>query len=181
MLHTACTIQSSRGHANHLCPTGGLLPSEQVDAWPVRLQDRSRYRAFRLGISSTAPATCNCGSRSAFQSERNPRAFHARRNHKKYLQNGFFSGLLGVFEAPGEGEKTAEEIAAVCHTNPEATKQLLNCLVGIGYARWSRGKYGMRQVHRKWLLRASPNSVVDKLTFQSVEWDLMGAIEDEGG
>ena len=41
----------------------------------------------------------------------------ARRNHKKYLQNGFFSGLLGVFEAPGEGEKTAEEIAAVCHTN----------------------------------------------------------------
>jgi 2-polyprenyl-3-methyl-5-hydroxy-6-metoxy-1,4-benzoquinol methylase len=88
------------------------------------------------------------------------------------------AAALGVFEALGEGEKTAEEIAAVCHTNPEATKQLLNCLVGIGYARWSRGKYGMRQVHRKWLLRASPNSVVDKLAFQSVEWDLMGKLED---
>jgi len=88
------------------------------------------------------------------------------------------AATLGVFEALGQGDKTAEEVATFCQTNPGATKQLLNCLVGIGYARWSNGKYGMQRAHRKWLLRASPNSVVDKLAFQSLEWDLMGRLED---
>ena len=50
--------------------------------------------------------------------------------------------------------------------------------MGIGYARWSHGKYGMQRAHRKWLLRASPNSVVDKLVFQLLEWDLMEKLED---
>jgi 2-polyprenyl-3-methyl-5-hydroxy-6-metoxy-1,4-benzoquinol methylase len=84
---------------------------------------------------------------------------------------------LGVFEALGQGEKTAEEVAAHCRTHAGATKQLLNCLVGIGYARWSGGKYGMPRALRKWLLRSSPNSMVDKLAFQSMEWDLMGKLE----
>jgi len=88
------------------------------------------------------------------------------------------AATLGVFEALGQGDKTAEEVATSCQTNPGATKRLLNCLVGIGYARWFNGKYGMRLAHRKWLLRASPNSVVDKLAFQSLEWDLMGRLED---
>jgi SAM-dependent methyltransferase len=85
---------------------------------------------------------------------------------------------LGIFEQLGQGDKSADEIATSCKTNPEATKHLLNCLVGVGYARWSHGKYGMRRVHRKWLLRSSPSSVVDKLIFQLHEWDLLGGLED---
>ena len=88
------------------------------------------------------------------------------------------AAALGMFEQLGQGEKTADEIAAACQTNPVATQHLLNCLVGIGYARWSHGKYGMQRAHRKWLLRASPNSVVDKLVFQLLEWDLMEKLED---
>jgi SAM-dependent methyltransferase len=85
---------------------------------------------------------------------------------------------LGIFEQLGHGDKTVDEIATACETDPEATKHLLNCLVGVGYARWSNGKYGMRRAHRKWLLRSSPSSVVDKLIFQLQEWDLLGGLED---
>jgi hypothetical protein len=85
---------------------------------------------------------------------------------------------LGVFEQLGQGDKTVDEIAAACKTNPEATKHLLNCLVGVGYARCFNGKYGMQRAHRKWLLRSSPSSLVDKLIFQLHEWDLMGNLED---
>jgi 2-polyprenyl-3-methyl-5-hydroxy-6-metoxy-1,4-benzoquinol methylase len=88
------------------------------------------------------------------------------------------AAALGVFEQLGQSDKTADEIAAACQTNPVATQHLLNCLVGIGYARWSHGKYGMQRAHRKWLLRASPNSVVDKLALQLFEWDLMEKLED---
>jgi SAM-dependent methyltransferase len=85
---------------------------------------------------------------------------------------------LGVFEALGAGEKTAQEVAASCATDPKATRQLLDCLVGIGYARWRDGKYGMMSAHRKWLLRDSPSSIINKLAFQVMEWDLVGKLED---
>jgi SAM-dependent methyltransferase len=85
---------------------------------------------------------------------------------------------LGIFEALGTGEKTAEEVTVSCRTDPKATLQLLNCLVGIGYARWQDRKYGMIDAHRKWLLRKSPSSIVDKLAFQALEWDLVGKLED---
>jgi 2-polyprenyl-3-methyl-5-hydroxy-6-metoxy-1,4-benzoquinol methylase len=87
------------------------------------------------------------------------------------------AAALGVFEALGRGERSAEEVAAACRTHPRATRQLLNCLVGIGYARCFDGRYGMRRTHRKWLLRAGSNSIVDKLSFLSIEWDLMGRLE----
>jgi SAM-dependent methyltransferase len=85
---------------------------------------------------------------------------------------------LGIFEALGAGEKSADEIAAACRTDPKATLPLLNCLVGVGYARWHDGKYGMMKAHRKWLLRDSPSSIVNKLAFQAMEWDLVGKLED---
>src|SRR5439155_7818941 len=40
------------------------------------------------------------------------------------------AAALGMFEQLGQGEKTADEIAAACQTNPVATQHLLNCLVG---------------------------------------------------
>ena len=83
---------------------------------------------------------------------------------------------VGLFEALGKGNQTAEAVAAVCGTDPKATKHLLECLVGIGYASWRDGKYDLPASMRKWLLRSSPSSVVAKLAFQSIEWDLVGKI-----
>lgn len=85
---------------------------------------------------------------------------------------------LGVFEALAAGERSAAEVAAECRTDPRATGQLLDCLVGLGYARWRGGRYAMAKAQRKWLLRKSPSSMVDKLAFQALEWDLVGKLEE---
>jgi len=85
---------------------------------------------------------------------------------------------LGIFDSLGAGEKSADEVAGSCHTDRKATKQLLDCLVGVGYARFQHGKYGIIAGHRKWLLRDSPTSVTAKLSFQLMEWDLVGQLED---
>jgi SAM-dependent methyltransferase len=83
---------------------------------------------------------------------------------------------VGLFEALGKGDQTAEAVAAVCGTDPKATKHLLGCLVGIGYASWRDGKFGLPRSMRKWLLKSNPSSLVAKLAFQSMEWDLVGKI-----
>jgi SAM-dependent methyltransferase len=79
----------------------------------------------------------------------------------------------GIFESLGKAKQSAETIAKECGTNARATKQLLDCLVGLGYAHWRDGKYGLPATMRKWLLRSSPSSIVDKLAFQSIEWDVV--------
>ena len=83
---------------------------------------------------------------------------------------------VGLFEAVGQGDQTAEAVAAICKTDPRATKHLLQCLVGIGYASWRDGKFGLPRPMRKWLLKSNPNSVVAKLAFQSIEWDIVGKL-----
>lgn len=83
---------------------------------------------------------------------------------------------VGLFEALGTGDQTAEAVAATCKTDPRATKQLLKCLVGIGYAHWHDEKFGLPKPMRKWLLKSSPNSVVAKLALQSLEWDIVSKL-----
>src|SRR6266516_5514501 len=85
---------------------------------------------------------------------------------------------FGVFEELGKGDRTASDIATACATDPKATKQLLDCLAGIGYANWRGGKYSLPRVLRKWLLRDSPSCVIAKLVFQSTEWDMMAKVAD---
>lgn len=85
---------------------------------------------------------------------------------------------LGLFDALDAGDKSAEEVAAACRTDLKATRQLLNCLVGIGYASFKDGKYGMVSAHKKWLTRDSKSSMVNKLAFQAMEWDLVGQLEN---
>ena len=85
---------------------------------------------------------------------------------------------LGIFEALGRGQKRAVEVAESCATDPRATEQLLNCLVGIGYARYARGRYAMPRRLRKWLVRGSRTSFVDKLVFQIFEWDYMQRLDE---
>src|SRR5438128_516237 len=65
---------------------------------------------------------------------------------------------IGLFEALGKGNQTADAVAASCGTDLRATKHLLECLVGIGYASWRDGEFGLPRSMRKWLLKSSPNS-----------------------
>ena len=75
---------------------------------------------------------------------------------------------LGIYEAIGKNAKTADEIAAACNTNAHATKQLLNCLVGMGYLKWSDGNYSLEKKYHKWLLKESESNLIAKLRFQLI-------------
>jgi SAM-dependent methyltransferase len=85
---------------------------------------------------------------------------------------------LGVFEALADGPATAERVAARCDTNVEGTEKLLFALAGAGYLRADNGGYALTAVSRKWLLRGSPHSIVDKLLFQVLEWEWLERSED---
>lgn len=85
---------------------------------------------------------------------------------------------LGIYEALGKNERTAEEIATECNTNPHASTQLLNCLVGLGYLGWKNSRYYLRKKYHKWLLKESEANLVAKLRFQIAEWNWMARLED---
>ena len=85
---------------------------------------------------------------------------------------------LGMYEAIGRNSKTADEIATACKTHAEATKHLLNCLVGIGYLQWNNEKYSLKTKYYKWLLKESESNLIGKLRFQLIEWEWMGKLED---
>jgi len=85
---------------------------------------------------------------------------------------------LGVYEAIGKNSKTANEVASICKTHTEATKHLLNALVGIGYLQWDNGSYSLKQKFHKWLLKESESNLIGKLRFQLLEWDWMAKLED---
>ena len=85
---------------------------------------------------------------------------------------------LGIYEAIGKSSKTADEVAAASGTHPHATKELLNCLVGIGYLAWSDGKFSLKRKYHKWLLKESESNLIAKLRFQLLEWNWMAMLED---
>jgi 2-polyprenyl-3-methyl-5-hydroxy-6-metoxy-1,4-benzoquinol methylase len=85
---------------------------------------------------------------------------------------------LGIYESIGKTAKTSEEVAKDCRTNPVATKNLLNALVGIGYAKHSDGKYSLPSKMKKWLLKESDSNMIGKLRFQLLEWDWVGKMEE---
>jgi 2-polyprenyl-3-methyl-5-hydroxy-6-metoxy-1,4-benzoquinol methylase len=84
----------------------------------------------------------------------------------------------GIFECIGKSQKTFFQIAAECKTDSSATKQLLDCLVGIGYLRWSNEKYSLKKKYYKWLLKESPSNLLGKLKFQELEWNWMSHLEE---
>lgn len=85
---------------------------------------------------------------------------------------------LGIYETIGRSSKTADEIATACKTHAEATKHLLNCLVGIGYLQWNNEKYSLKTKYYKWLLKESESNLIGKLRFQLIEWEWMGKLEE---
>ena len=85
---------------------------------------------------------------------------------------------LGIYDAIGTGASTAAEVAVACKTDRDATTKLMNTLVGCRYLRHRAGRYELTPKARKWLLRDSPNSIVDKLLFQYDEWDIVAKYEE---
>jgi SAM-dependent methyltransferase len=85
---------------------------------------------------------------------------------------------LGIFEALGKSKKDGEQIVAICKTDPKATIQLLDCLVGIEYVDWIEEKYSLRSKYYKWLLKEYPSNIIEKLRFQRIEWNWMSHLED---
>ena len=85
---------------------------------------------------------------------------------------------LGLFEALGKESKTSQEVADSCKTHPAATKQLLDCLTGIGYLKWRNDTYSLRPKYYKWLLTDYPSNIIGKLRFQVSEWNWVGKMEE---
>ena len=85
---------------------------------------------------------------------------------------------LGIYETIGKKSRTGDEVATACNTDPEATKHLLNALVGIGYLQWSNGSYSLKTKYHKWLLKESESNLIGKLRFQLLEWEWMGKLEE---
>ena len=85
---------------------------------------------------------------------------------------------LGIFEAIGAGSHTAAKIAESCRTDARATQALLDSLVASRYLGYAKGRYELKPVARKWLLKSSPQSIAHKILFQKLEWDIVGKLED---
>ncbi|MBK9270877.1 MAG: class I SAM-dependent methyltransferase [Saprospiraceae bacterium] len=85
---------------------------------------------------------------------------------------------LDIFEAMGKEKKSFAQIAEKCKTHPEATKQLLDALTGIGYLNWNNGLYAIKPSYHKWLLKEYPSNYIGKLRFQLSEWNWLTKMEE---
>lgn len=88
------------------------------------------------------------------------------------------ASVLGIFEAMDKKSKTYQQIASETATNPRAAKQLLDCLVGIGYVQWNNGNYSLKPKYHKWLLKENESNLTGKLRFQLLEWNWMSMLEE---
>jgi SAM-dependent methyltransferase len=78
---------------------------------------------------------------------------------------------LGVFEALADAATDAPTVASRCGSAPEPTRRLLDALTGMGYLRPAGAdSYALPRSTRRWLTRASPDEVVDKVLFAFDEW-----------
>lgn len=85
---------------------------------------------------------------------------------------------VGVFEALADGERSASDVAARCATAEIPTARLLHALVGMGYLRPGRAdRIALTRSSRRWLTRASPDEVLDKVLFGFDEWRFVEGYE----
>jgi SAM-dependent methyltransferase len=86
---------------------------------------------------------------------------------------------LGVFEVFADGERSVGDVARRCATQQEPTERLVHALVGMGYLRPGRGpgSVALTAGARRWLTRASPHQVIDKVLFTFDEWRFVEGYE----
>jgi 2-polyprenyl-3-methyl-5-hydroxy-6-metoxy-1,4-benzoquinol methylase len=85
---------------------------------------------------------------------------------------------LGLYDALEAGPLSLEEIAAKCRLDVKATRAILGAIVGCDYLAFAGGRYSLRPVARKWLLRSAESSLSNKMVFQKIEWDWLGHLEE---
>ncbi len=77
----------------------------------------------------------------------------------------------GVFDALARKPASAAEVAAACGTAAAPTRRLLDALTGMGtLLPAGREHYRLGRGARRWLVRGSPDEVIDKVLFAYDEW-----------
>lgn len=77
----------------------------------------------------------------------------------------------GLLESLAAGPRSAAAVADACRTHPDATRAVLGALAGAGYVRNDGDRFTLTAGSRKWLLEASPHSLVDSIRFRALEWE----------
>ena len=77
----------------------------------------------------------------------------------------------GVFDALAPRPGSAAEVAAACGMAALPTRRLLDALTGMGtLLPAGRERYRLGREARRWLVRGSPDEVIDKVLFAFDEW-----------
>jgi SAM-dependent methyltransferase len=84
---------------------------------------------------------------------------------------------LGIFEALGDGGRSAQAVAETCGTDARATEKLLNLLVTMRYLRHRGGAYTLAGHVRRWLLADTSRSIRDVILMKELEWSWIDHIE----
>lgn len=85
---------------------------------------------------------------------------------------------FGFFEALADRPARADDVALRAGTDPGATRALLGALAGSGYLTARDERFALTATTRKWLLRASPLSLVDSVLFRELEWQWMDRLDE---
>ena len=84
---------------------------------------------------------------------------------------------LGVFDALGDGELTADEVAGQLEADPRGTHTLLAALNGFGYLRRRDGRFRNGKLAHKWLRRDAKKSMLDTMLFVGDLWDRLEQLD----
>src|SRR5918999_5441431 len=84
---------------------------------------------------------------------------------------------LGMFDALGDGGRSAASVAERWGTHPLATEKLLNLLVTMRYLRHRDGAYTLARHTRRWLLADAPTSIRDVILMKELEWSWIDRLE----
>jgi SAM-dependent methyltransferase len=85
---------------------------------------------------------------------------------------------LGVFEALADGPLGSAEVADRCHTDPRATRKLLDALVPTGYLRLKNSRYALSRTASRWLLKDAGASLHDAMLHRFLDWQFAEHFED---
>jgi ubiquinone/menaquinone biosynthesis C-methylase UbiE len=85
---------------------------------------------------------------------------------------------LDVFSSLAAGKRTAREIARAARSNQNATRRLLDALVGLGYLNKNGAEYGLEPVAAKFLVKGN-DTYMGGIVFETkLAWPSWGQLTD---
>jgi 2-polyprenyl-3-methyl-5-hydroxy-6-metoxy-1,4-benzoquinol methylase len=85
---------------------------------------------------------------------------------------------LGIFEALKNGAKTLQELAEACSLNVHALRSVMGALTSAEYLKYTDGKFELKPMARKWLLKDARQSLYYQMLFSDIMWDWMSGLRD---